>query len=130
MEAKTKHLEFIQTTINRMANNSFLLKGWAITVVGGLLAFGFKDLDCRYIFISLAVLFFFWILDGYYLHQEKLFRELYERTSKKKESEIDFSMKTEKCEKGEGWFDCSFSTTLLVFYGGLLAVHIIIILIL
>ena len=26
-----------------MANNSFLLKGWAITVVGGLLAFGFKD---------------------------------------------------------------------------------------
>jgi len=130
MENKRKHLEFIQTTINRVANNSFLLKGWAITVVGGLLAFGFKDLDCRYIFISLAVLFFFWILDGYYLHQEKLFRELYERTSKKKESEIDFSMKTEKCEKGEGWFDCSFSTTLLVFYGGLLVVHIIIILIL
>ena len=130
MEAKTKHLEFIQTTINRMANNSFLLKGWAITVVGGLLAFGFKDLDCRYIFVSLSVLFFFWILDGYYLLQEKLFRELYERTATKKESEIDFSMKTEKCEKGEDWFDCSFSKTLLVFYGGLLAVHIIIILIL
>lgn len=130
MEAKTKHLEFIQATINRMANNSFLLKGWAITVVGGLLAFGFKELDCRYIFISLSVLFFFWILDGYYLHQEKLFRELYERTAKKKEGEIDFSMKTGKCENGESWFDCSFSTTLLVFYGGLLAVHLIIILIL
>ena len=130
MEAKTKHLEFIQATINRMANNSFLLKGWAITVVGGLLAFGFKELDCRYIFISLSVLFFFWILDGYYLHQEKLFRELYERTAKKKEGEIDFSMKTDKCENGESWFDCSCSTTLLVFYGGLLAVHIIIILIL
>lgn len=130
MEAKLKHLEFIQTTINRMANNSFLLKGWAITVVGGLLAFGFKDLDCRYIFVSLFVLFFFWILDGYYLHQEKLFRELYERTAKKKESEIDFLMKTEKCEKDEDWFDCALSPTLRVFYGGLLAVHIIIILIL
>ncbi len=126
MEAKLKHLEFIQTTINRMANNSFLLKGWAVTVAGGLLAFGFKDLDCRYIFISLAVLLFFWILDGYYLHQEKLFRELYERTSKKKESEIDFSMKTEKCVKDEDWFDCIFSSTLRVFYGGLLVVHIII----
>ena len=130
MEAKTKHLEFIQTTINRMANNSFLLKGWAITVVGGLLAFGFKELDCRYIFISLSILFFFWILDGYYLHQEKLFRELYERTAKKKEDEINFSMKTDKCENGESWVDCSCSTTLLVFYGGLLLVHIIIILIL
>lgn len=130
MEAKTKHLEFIQTAINRMANNSFLLKGWAITVVGGLLTFGFKDLDCRYIFISLSILFFFWILDGYYLRQEKLFRELYERTAKKKEDEIDFSMKTDKCENGKSWFDCSCSTTLLVFYGGLLAVHLIISLIL
>ena len=48
----------------------------------------------------------------------------------KKEDEIDFSMKTDKCENGESWFDCSCSTTLLVFYGGLLLVHIIIILIL
>ncbi len=130
MEAKLKHLEFIQTTINRMANNSFLLKGWTITVVGGLLAFGLKDLDCRYIMVSLSVLFFFWILDGYYLYQEKLFRDLYERIAKKKENEIDFSMKTERCEKGESWFDCSLSSTLFVFYGGLVLVHIIIILIL
>lgn len=113
-----------------MANNSFLLKGWAITVVGGLLTFGFKELDCRYIFISLSVLLFFWMLDGYYLYQEKLFRELYEYTSQKKEEEIDFSMKTEKYEHKTNWLGCSFSTTLLVFYGGLLAVHLIIIFIL
>ena len=127
MENKLKHLEFIQATINRMANNSFLLKGWAVTVVGGLLAFGFKDLDCRYIFVSLSVLLFFWILDGYYLHQEKLFRELYERVSKKKDGEIDFSMKTEDCESGETWFDRTCSTTLLIFYGGLLVVHLFVI---
>jgi hypothetical protein len=130
MEAKIKHLEFIQTTINRMANNSFLLKGWAITVVGSLLAFGFKDLDCRYIFISLSVLVFFWVLDGYYLHQEKLFRELYERTRHKTESEVNFSMKTEKGEKEENWFDCLCSSTMFVFYGGLLLVHVVIIIIL
>jgi len=130
MESKTKHLEFIQTTINRMANNSFILKGWAITVVGGLLAFGFKDLDCRYISISLMVLLFFWILDGYYLYQEKLFRELYDHTRSKKDGEIDFSMKTEPFEDKVSWSDCSFSTTLAVFYGGLLVVHLIIILIL
>ncbi len=126
MEAKIKHLEFIQITIDRMAGNSFLLKGWAITVVAGLIAFGFKDLDCRYIFISLSVLFFFWVLDGYYLHQEKLFRKLFELVCKKKNNEINFSMKTDKSGQVKNWFNCLFSITSGVFYGGLLAVHMII----
>ena len=130
MELKIKHLEFIQVTINRMANNSFLLKGWVVTIVGALIAFGFKDLDHRYVLISIFVLFSFWILDGYYLYQEKRFRELYECIAKKKNDEIDFSMKTEKSEKDEDWFSCIFSPTLRVFYGGLVMVHIIIILIL
>jgi transposase len=32
LEAKLKHLEFIQTVITRLATNSFLFKGWAITI--------------------------------------------------------------------------------------------------
>lgn len=28
MEAKIKHLEFIENVIERMARNSFMLKGW------------------------------------------------------------------------------------------------------
>lgn len=126
MEAKLKHLEFIQTVINRMANNSFLLKGWAITVVGALLAFSFKELDCRFVLISFLILTLFWLLDGYYLDQEKRFRELYERTAKKSENEIDFLMKTKACNDGGNWFSCATSGTLVAFYGGLLAVHIII----
>ena len=31
MDNKIKHLEMIEAIIERMANNSFLLKGWAIT---------------------------------------------------------------------------------------------------
>jgi uncharacterized membrane protein len=126
MESKLKHLEFIQTTINRMANNSFLLKGWAITVVGALLAFSFKEPDCRFVFISFLILILFWFLDGYYLDQEKRFRELYELTTKKSENEIDFLMETRACEDGGNWFSCATSGTLLAFYGGLLVVHIII----
>ncbi len=34
MEQKIKHLEFIQAAINRMAGNSFLLKGWTVTLSG------------------------------------------------------------------------------------------------
>ena len=39
MEAKLKHLEFIQTVITRMATNSFLFEGWAITIAAGLAGF-------------------------------------------------------------------------------------------
>ena len=35
---KLKHLEFIQGIITRMANNSFMLKGWAVTLVAGIFA--------------------------------------------------------------------------------------------
>jgi hypothetical protein len=33
MGDKIKHLEMIQAVISRLANNSFLLKGWSITLV-------------------------------------------------------------------------------------------------
>ncbi|GEM_PF-208168 len=79
MDSKSKHLEFIQTAINRMAGNSFLLKGWAVTLVGGLLALSFKETDKAYIGISIAILFFFWILDAYYLSLERSFVGLYDR---------------------------------------------------
>jgi len=36
MEAKLKHLEMIQDVIKRMASNSFLLKGWSLTLVVAL----------------------------------------------------------------------------------------------
>ena len=38
MENKIKHLEFIQTVITRMNQNSFQIKGWMITIVSALLA--------------------------------------------------------------------------------------------
>ena len=37
MASKEKHLEFVQSAINRMASNSFLLKAWSVTLVGALL---------------------------------------------------------------------------------------------
>ena len=38
MENKIKHLEIIQGIINRMAGNSFALKGWAVTLIAGIFA--------------------------------------------------------------------------------------------
>jgi hypothetical protein len=38
-DQQIKHLEFVQAVIIRLANDSFLMKGWALTVAG--LIFGF-----------------------------------------------------------------------------------------
>jgi hypothetical protein len=76
-EEKMKHLEFIQAIISRMAQNSFMYKGWAITVLVGIFAVS-KDLP-GYILLLTTIfsLLAFWMLDGFYLWQERLFRKLY-----------------------------------------------------
>lgn len=45
MEKKFKHLDLIQGIINRMASNSFMLKGWAVTLMVGIFALASKDTD-------------------------------------------------------------------------------------
>lgn len=121
-----KHLEFIQLTINRMAGNSFLLKGWSVTIMGGLLAFSFKELDVRYVYLSLVVMFFFWLLDSYYLSRERHFVKLYDKVRVKQEQDIDFSMNTDDLKCTGDWFNGAFSKTLIIFYGGLAAVNVFI----
>ena len=77
MDNKIKHLEMIEAIIERMANNSFLLKGWAITLVVALFALADKQYEQRYILIAFLPIIFFWFLDSYYLSLEKKYRELY-----------------------------------------------------
>ncbi|MDW7728319.1 MAG: hypothetical protein SCH70_14675, partial [Candidatus Methanoperedens sp.] len=79
MEQKIKHLEFIQGVVNRMATNSFLIKGWCITLVSALFALAAKDANFKYIIIAFIPVPVFWILDSYYLWQERLFRALYDQ---------------------------------------------------
>lgn len=126
IEAKTKHLEFIQAAINRMANNSFLLKGWTVTVTGGLLALSFKEIDRRYLVISVTVLALFWLLDSYYLSRERSFVKLYNHVRRKNGESTDFSMDASEFTNRLGWPACAVSRTLTLFYGGLLAVHFLI----
>ena len=47
-ENKIKHLEMVQDVIKRMASNSFILKGWAVTLVAGIMALAEKDADKMY----------------------------------------------------------------------------------
>lgn len=119
MEDKRKHLEFIQGIISRMAGNLFFLRGWTITLIVALLALFAKGTDSNYIIYFLIVLtLVFWILDGYFLSQERLFRDLYNHVRKLKEEEIDFSMDTSEYKKYKKntLVYTMFSSTLLIFY--------------
>lgn len=121
---KHKHLEFIQTSINRLSGNLFLLKGWSITLIAALFALAAKDTNQAYILIAYFPLFIFWTLDGYFLSQERKFRALYEHVRKLKEEDIDFSMDTSASatDLRTTWASAMISRTLLIYYVGLAVV--------
>src|SRR6266849_541276 len=114
---KLKHLEFIQSVINRMSGNCFLLKGWSVTLVAALFALAAKDANKNYVIVAYFPVVIFWVIDAYFLSQERLFRGLYDDIRKKKEDEIDFSMNAEQyyCRRNS-WASSFFSKTLLLFY--------------
>lgn len=95
-ENKIKHLEFIQQTILRMSNNSFLIKGWMITLLSAMFALAAKDSKIFYITISCFTIPIFWYLNGYFLCQERRYRKLYDEVRVKEEKEIDFCMDSSK----------------------------------
>jgi hypothetical protein len=72
-----EHLKFIQGIIARLAGNSFLLKGWSVTLVAGLTALAKADSDRDIAWIAVGVVIVFGLLDAYYLANERSFRKLY-----------------------------------------------------
>lgn len=121
---KHKHLEFIQGAVNRMAGNLFLLKGWTVTLIAALFALAAKDASKTYMVIAYFPLFIFWVLDGYFLSQERRFRALYDHVRSLREEEIDFSMNTAPFTNDMQctWLGAMSSRTLVVYYGGLAVV--------
>jgi hypothetical protein len=117
MENKLKHLDYIQGLIERMSSHSFLLKRWGVTMVTAIIALGIKEKNTNIIFISFVPIIIFWVLDGFYLSKERLYRMLYEKVRKITDSEIDFSLNTAEFVKGRNtWFRTFFSKTLIIFY--------------
>ena len=119
MENKRKHLELIQNIISRMAKNSFMLKGWAVTLVAGIFALSGKDTNKLYFLVAYIPVIVFWGLDAYYLLQERLYRSLYDKVRHTHESNIDFSLKATSEEFNNcknTFYSCLFSNTELWFY--------------
>ena len=124
---KQAHLEMIQGIINRLSNNSFLLKEWSVILISALFALAAKDSNLLFVYLAYFPAISFWGLDAYFLHQEKLFRALYDRVRKMEEEKIDFSMDTSGAQSTVAdWMTVLFSKTLLAFHGTILGVIVII----
>ena len=115
-EQVIKHLEIIQGVINRLANNSFLIKSWSMTITSAAILFISRNQNCpEYIILSFLIpVLGFWILDGYFLWQERVFRGIYNdvRTQESTNFEMPISRQTKKTK----WIKAIFSKTLNIFY--------------
>lgn len=126
IDAKLKHLEFIQAAISRMATNSFLFKGWAITIAAGLSAFAAVDTKDALLAIALVSTAMFWGMDGYYLWLERAFRDLHCEVAAKPATEIDFTMQPNTSGAARGWLrTCLCRPHYWLFYGSIISVDVI-----
>jgi hypothetical protein len=124
MQNKIAHLTLIQGVINRIAGNSALLKGWTVTLVAATFALSAKDADTRFILIAYVPTVMFWILDSYYLQQERLLRDLHNKVRQKQESEIDFAMDTS--EFSRSLIAAFFAPVNFAFYGFLIGIILVV----
>ena len=122
-ENKLKHLEFIQDVITRMNANSFLIKGWSVTLVSALFALAAANANVRYAIVAYIPVIVFWLLDGFFIAQERQYRELYKTIASRSEAAIDFSMDASQWDTGQRtWAAGLFTRTLFLFHGPLLLV--------
>lgn len=74
-----KELDLIQDCIKRMANNSFMIKGWTVTYVGGLIAICKGEIPLIWIAVAICIgVVAFWYVDAHFLQTERAYRKLYE----------------------------------------------------
>ena len=125
-EYMLKEIDIIQEIIKRMAFNSFMIKGWAITLV--VVALLLRGTEKYQVWIAFIPLFVFWFLDAYFLWQERLYRKLYEWVinNRLKTDEYLFDMNTYRFkDEVQSKLRIMFSITLGWFYGSIAILIII-----
>ena len=115
-----KEIDLIQDCIKRMANNSFLLKGWTVSLVVIVLAIG-KDHEFKKVFpILMLLIACFWYLDAFFLRTEKMYRKMYEWVIKNRKNTEEYLYHLDPHRFSNdvaGEIKIMFSKTLCVFYG-------------
>ncbi|WTC18158.1 hypothetical protein OH709_20920 [Streptomyces cellulosae] len=117
-----KHLELIQAVVSRMANASFLIKGWTMTVAGAFFGLAVNSWSWKIATTGMIPVVGFWLLDSYYLRQERLFRKLYDDARKSHPSIEPFAMNIAPYHQQVPWGKVIRSHTMVNFHGTLFLV--------
>ena len=118
-DQEIKHLELIQSAVNRLAANSFQMKGWMLTIVSALLGFFAQSNNAKFALVAVLPVLVFWGLDAYYLQQERKFRGIYnDVVTPNKDRKVGlFEMPIKNYSDGKYSFgDVFFSQTVMLLY--------------
>ena len=125
-DGKIEYLQMIQESISRMSTNAAIFKGFAATIVAGVAALTYTDINSWVLGLSFLPVLAFAILDVYYLTLERRFRFLFDQV-RNDNHEIDFSLqltmdsKEKQKAKATVW-DCLKSPSIYLFYPLLAAI--------
>ena len=117
IEKVVKHLEMTQAVINRLGRNSSLLKSWSMTIlVAAMVLIAKEDMQhSYYVLVLFLPIAGFWILDGYFLWQERLFRQVYDDIREQTDTNFKMDLGKHKGKPKCSWVSAIFSVTLIIF---------------
>src|SRR5262245_248517 len=121
-------IKMIQKAIDRMAQNSFVLRGWSVTLATGMLAVAVAEEKRRVAFLALLPAFALWGVVAFYRRQERLFRGLHDNVCLAFGSEdvTNFSMDTRNIKDLRSWFKTLFAKVVIGLHGPLLIVILVV----
>lgn len=113
-ETQIKHLEMIQSVINRIASHKPQYKGWYITLIIAINIFGTSKIINKQVCLVFIITLCFWIITSYYLYLERLYIKLYEdvRLYVKK----DFDMNISSYKSTSKFFKGFISLSHVIYY--------------
>jgi hypothetical protein len=113
-----EHLKMIQPIITRMSSAMLSIKAFSLTTFSLLVGLAIRDKILEIFFMAFPLILIFWVLDAFYLWQERLYRSLYDDT--RISDKTDFNMNVKKYKKMIRYFSCIKSIAIWPFYSLLL----------
>ena len=114
-ESRIRYLEAIQRVIDRLSNTSFILKGWAVSLVAGLMALAASGTNHGYVLVAYIPTVVFWLLDAYFLMMERQYRQFFEENIDLSREVKCFTLKREKATF-HMFAEAALSITMLLTY--------------
>ena len=127
-DKRIAYLQMIQEPICRTSTTSAVFKGFAATIVAGISALAYSDVNVFVLILSFLPVCLFLCLDLYYLKIERRFRYLYEQV-RTNEKDVDFSMSINVSDKKAQArvIDCVKSPSIWLFYPIMIAILVVVV---